>query len=124
MTVKVPDRPDWIPLLSRLAPRQCGAFMYMGQVGAVHLYKHITTRRYLNLDTEGNCFVWDSQGDNPSNYAAVDFEEEFIRVTGSRGRNLIPRSEGFDRAKWQFQKTDAKVRGLSRSRARGRLQRG
>jgi hypothetical protein len=90
MTVEVPEGSDWIPLLTRLVPRQCGAFMYMGRVGTVHLYKHVMTRRYLNLDAEGNCFVWDGQGDNPSNYIAVNFEEQFIRVTGSNGDSASP----------------------------------
>jgi hypothetical protein len=49
MTVEVPDAANWSPLLVRLAPGQCRGFMYMGRVGTVHLYKHIITRRYLNL---------------------------------------------------------------------------
>jgi hypothetical protein len=82
MTVEVPEGPDWTPLLARLDARQCGAFMYMGHVGSVHLYKHVVTRRYLNLDAEGNCFLWDGQGDEPSNYKPVNFQEQYIRVTG------------------------------------------
>jgi hypothetical protein len=70
-------------LLARLAPQECEEFIYMGHVGTVHLYKHIMTRRYLNLDTEGNCFVWDGKGNNASNYIPVNFEEQFIRVTGA-----------------------------------------
>ncbi len=81
MAVEIPDTPNWNPLLTRVSPRQCGAFMYVGHVGTVHLYKHRITRHYLNLDTEGNCFVWDGQGDNPSNYIPVNFEEQLIRVT-------------------------------------------
>jgi hypothetical protein len=82
MTVEVPDTANWSPLLVRLAPGQCRGFMYIGRVGTVHLYKHIITRRYLNLDTEGNCFVWDGEGDNASNYIPADFDEQLIRVTG------------------------------------------
>jgi hypothetical protein len=57
------DRPDWIPLerFAEVTARlhdgrlQPGDFMYMGRVRArgladIHLYKHIGTRRYINLD--------------------------------------------------------------------------
>ena len=30
--------------------------MFMGRFGELYLYKHIDTRRYLNLDAEGRCF--------------------------------------------------------------------
>jgi len=84
MTVKVPDSPEWNPLLTRLASHQCAAFMYMGHVGPVHLYKHVITRRYLNLDGAGNCYVWDGQGEDVGNYISVNFAEQVIHVTGAR----------------------------------------
>ena len=58
MTLDVFDRPNWVPLLTRLTPHQCATFMYVGRIGTIHLYKHKITRRYLNLDAEGSCFVW------------------------------------------------------------------
>lgn len=64
------ETPDWAPLerlcrlcresstRSRLDPDE---FMYMGRVVAaqrppIHLYKHVHTRRYLNLDDAGHTF--------------------------------------------------------------------
>jgi hypothetical protein len=41
--------PDWRPLEAVLSPRLCEAFMYMGHVGDLVLYKHRDTRRYLNI---------------------------------------------------------------------------
>jgi len=83
MTVEVPLTPDWNPLLTRVAAQQCDAFMYMGHVGPVHLYKHIITRRYLNLDSLGNCYLWNGRGDEAEDYLPADFNEQLIRVTGT-----------------------------------------
>lgn len=63
------DAPDWLPLerfaevtarlhLGRLQPDD---FTYMGRVRArgrpaIHLYKHIATRRYVNLDDVGHAY--------------------------------------------------------------------
>jgi len=47
-------RSDWAPLELMLGPKLCECFMFMGRSGELYLYKHIDTRRYLNLDAEGN----------------------------------------------------------------------
>ena len=67
----IADAPVWGPLeaVARLARTSAdlpsfheGEFMYMAAVYddhrgvAIHLYKHIDTRRYLNLDDEGNAY--------------------------------------------------------------------
>lgn len=49
-------RSDWAPLEQMLGPELCESFMFMGRSGEIYLYKHIDTRRYLNLDAEGQCF--------------------------------------------------------------------
>jgi hypothetical protein len=49
--------PNWKPLEEKLGAR-CQEFMFMGRVGSVNLYKHIFTRRYLNLDDSGKCYVY------------------------------------------------------------------
>jgi hypothetical protein len=84
MTVEVPDTVNWNPLLTRLSARQCGAFMYIGHVGPVHLYKHILTRRYLNLDSEGNCYVWNGRGGEAKDYVRAEFREQLVLVTEAR----------------------------------------
>jgi hypothetical protein len=66
----VEAEPDWAPLEQlcrlcraspKLPPLDPGEFMYMGRVGAarrppIHLYKHVYSRRYLNLDDAGHAF--------------------------------------------------------------------
>ena len=47
---------DWAPLERVLGPQPCECFMFMGRSGELYLYKHVDTRRYLNLDAEGRCF--------------------------------------------------------------------
>lgn len=48
--------PDWAPLEKVLPYEECGGFMFMGYVGEIRMYKHGFTRRYLNLDPEGNAY--------------------------------------------------------------------
>ncbi len=53
-------RPNWGPLKRCLRRFRLddfiGAFMFMGSVGDIQLYKHKLTRRYLNLDCRGRAF--------------------------------------------------------------------
>lgn len=66
----------WKPLVSRLGAARCAGFMYMGQVGGIHQYKHGITRRYLFLDDEGRAF--EAAGRNESR--EIPFEEALARV--------------------------------------------
>lgn len=56
---------DWAPLEQVLGPKLCENFMYMGRSGELYLYKHIDTRRYLNLDAEGRCFRYTGNAYEP-----------------------------------------------------------
>ena len=49
-------RSDWAPLELVIGPKLRECFMFMGRSGELYLYKHIDTRRYLNVDAEGRCF--------------------------------------------------------------------
>jgi hypothetical protein len=69
----------WQPLERILRAVECGEFMYMGNVGAIHRYKHIETRRYLNLDSEGRCYAWTGNGEE---YTPADLSEQLRRVRG------------------------------------------
>ena len=55
---------DWGPLEKFLPYKWCGGFMFMGYAGKIRLYKHGLTRRYLNLDPEGNAYLYDSDSDS------------------------------------------------------------
>ena len=58
--------PNWKPLEDKLGVR-CQEFMFMGRMGGINLYKHILTRRYLNLDDSGNCYVYREGRYEPAN---------------------------------------------------------
>jgi hypothetical protein len=62
-------RSDWVPLEQILGSELCERFMFMGRSGEIHLYKHIDTRRYLNLDTQGQCFRFTENGYEPEERA-------------------------------------------------------
>jgi hypothetical protein len=60
----------WEPLENALrntvGVEKCRYFMYLGRVALgevwIFFYKHIYTRRYLNLDGRGNAYKMDSNG--------------------------------------------------------------
>lgn len=52
----------WLPLEQMLGPELCENFMYMGRTGEIYLYKHIDTRRYLNITRDGTCFRYSVNG--------------------------------------------------------------
>jgi hypothetical protein len=62
--------PDWGPLGMVLARQESSHhlpdFMHMGEkvtlLGTIQHYKHITTRRYLNIDAKGNCYRYATGG--------------------------------------------------------------
>ena len=56
---------DWAPLEQVLGPKLCETFMFMGRSGELYLYKHIDTRRYLNLDAQARCFRYTGNGYEP-----------------------------------------------------------
>jgi hypothetical protein len=60
---------EWTPLEQMLGPELCEQFMFMGGSAEIHLYKHIDTRRYLNLDAEGKCFRYTTNGYEPEERA-------------------------------------------------------
>jgi len=55
-----PDPPNWVLLEQLVGTSQCPQFMAMGEITqdgiTICLYKHIRTRRYLNLDTDGHAY--------------------------------------------------------------------
>lgn len=63
--------PDWGPLENVLPYEECGGFMFMGYVGEVRMYKHGLTRRYLNLDPEGNAYGYIA---TTNNYIKIPLE--------------------------------------------------
>ena len=55
--------PNWRPLEMVLTLSDCEGFMYMGRAAEIELYKHRSTRRYLNISLDGQRF-YRSVGDS------------------------------------------------------------
>lgn len=62
---------NWAPLEQMLGPKLCERFMFMGRSGTIYLYKHIDTRRYLNLDAQGQCFRYIGNNYEPEDRAGA-----------------------------------------------------
>jgi hypothetical protein len=54
--------PNWAPLELVLPAWELENFMYMGRAGEIELYKHRSTRRYLNISADGRRFYRNSDG--------------------------------------------------------------
>ena len=48
--------PNWAPLERAVSVTDLENFMYMGRAGEIELYKHRTTRRYLNIGRNSQKF--------------------------------------------------------------------
>jgi hypothetical protein len=62
-TITQDEQPDWEPLRGIAGDELLAYFMWMYQVTfrdgtALHVYKHIHTRRYLHLTRDGRAFVY------------------------------------------------------------------
>lgn len=78
--IEVSDPPEWGPLLRMVGPARCARFMAMGQVRqgetTIFLYKHIRTRRYLNLAWNGQAYRFTSDG----TYEPISLVEAILRL--------------------------------------------
>lgn len=71
--------PNWKPLENKMGT-WCQEFMFMGRMGRVNLYKHIPTRRYVNLDDSGNCYVY-----HEGRFEPADFRGQIAPIDEDRG---------------------------------------
>jgi len=73
MKIEFPEELVWAPLQVVVNDR-CREFMFMGQTntesGLVFLYKHVWTRRYLNLDDKGRSYRFTGEG-----YESIPLEQ-------------------------------------------------
>ena len=65
-------RDSWTPLEAALGRAQCIDFMWMGSAGAVQLYKHMDTRRYLYIDALTGAF-YDEDHQPLNKEAAINY---------------------------------------------------
>ena len=99
---------DWSPLEKLIGSSRRGCFMYMGQSRCVfhrdgweplRLYKHIDTRRYLNVAEDGTCFRYSEGGYTPIS-AEVAIEHAFRWPENKRLRAGNGAEEGGE-TQWQ-----------------------
>lgn len=96
--IEFPSEPNWQPLRLVLPDEKLrDEFMFMGTfVGAeeegaarIQLYKHQLSRRYLNVDAEGNCYIYDgakaARGETP--YLKTSRREALGNFSVSVGNN-------------------------------------
>lgn len=74
---------NWEPLRKQLHPELCGVFMFMALYPTtagvtIHTYKHRDTRRYLNIDDDGMCYRYASDGC----YKAISADEALNHTFG------------------------------------------
>lgn len=68
--------PNWKPLIDKLGEERCGGFMFMGRVNGINLYKHGIARLFLDLDDDGNCYIYRGK----SNFERVDFNVQLQKL--------------------------------------------
>jgi hypothetical protein len=49
---------NWAPLEKICPPGMCEQFMFMGETGGIYRYKHVDSRRYLNVDVWGATYAY------------------------------------------------------------------
>ena len=69
-------KPNWAPLEQRIGKR-CAEFMWMYEKDGVESYKHIGTRRYLCLNSQGGVFLRIQGVLRP-----IEFDYAYAIVTG------------------------------------------
>lgn len=89
--IEFPPEPNWQPLQLIFADEKTRReFMFMGTFVAansavkIELYKHESSRRYLNVDASGDCYLYDGaaqQDDNP--YRKITRREAIEHLRGN-----------------------------------------
>lgn len=75
------DEQNRKPLETILPPEKCADFMWMGgYMNGIQMYKNINTGRYLNINSDGQCVIYNALN---SHFVAVE-SAEAIRIAYSR----------------------------------------
>lgn len=77
MTAMEFNAPNWAPLEAMGGPELCCEFMWMWRQAGIEFFKHIRTRRYLLLDSQGQCYQQTAGG-----FQAADLDTELKRARG------------------------------------------
>ena len=81
------DRPAWEPLVDLLGPDLAGWFMWMCEIKlgdgcGLHAYKHVATRRYLHLASDGRAFLYSTDAPLPRGPSATRDRPSVLGVGG------------------------------------------
>jgi len=92
--IEFPSEPNWQPLQLLVPDEEIRSqFMFMGTFVAaedegaarIELYKHQSSRLYLNADAEGNCYIYEgtkaASGENP--YQKISCQEALCNFSVS-----------------------------------------
>ncbi|MDI3461294.1 MAG: hypothetical protein OJF50_000115 [Nitrospira sp.] len=82
---RCPDRPLWDPILKVMPEKSVAQFMFMGEVlcesgTRIFLYKHIWSRRYINLDQQGQAYQFHAS-EQGSHYVPVELSGAIRRAS-------------------------------------------
>ena len=82
---RCPDRPLWDPILKVLPEKTVAQFMFMGEMlcesgTRIFLYKHIWTRRCINLDQQGQAYQYHAS-EQDSHYVPVELSGAIRRAS-------------------------------------------
>jgi hypothetical protein len=91
---------NWAPLEKLCPPGLCEQFMFMGVAGGIYLYKHVDSRRYLNVDVLGATYAYNpaTSGYDPISVAAAMRALEEDEFLGTRRGDLEKLFTRFERA--------------------------
>jgi hypothetical protein len=84
------DTPNWQPLIDLIGEELVGSFMWMFEVelsngSRIQAYKHIDTRRYIHLNSEGQAFAYRPEDSYLYVDAADVLDEVFASLPGLAG---------------------------------------
>lgn len=82
--------PNWAPLEMLCPSGLCEQFMFMGSANGIFRYKHIDSRRYLNVDAEGLTYAFNPDG---SHYPISVASAMLSLAGGPSVEGLFSRSE-------------------------------
>ena len=71
------EKPNWAPLEAVGWPELCGEFMWMMRQSGIEFFKHIRTRHYLLLGSNGGCYRRTATG-----FEVANLETELKRARG------------------------------------------
>lgn len=85
--IEFPFEANWQPLQSVIADEKLRReFMFMGTFVAadgglrIELYKHESSRRYLNVDANGDCYFYDAATQDENPYRITSRREALERL--------------------------------------------